>query len=111
MGRTTRPPEGPFQQQPLRPSGRPSKALTVLHATEARLRGAIARDAAHHVQLAAAERVRRARLGLAKARAWLAELPSTPTDDTAAQLAGEAEAARVRWATLSAEEILAHYRR
>ena len=88
----------------------PASCERKLASAERRLLGAIAHDEPPARVVADAERVRRARLGVIKARMWVADIPTPQEDARLAQSLRKFKAAARAWQCLSVDEIIALYR-
>jgi hypothetical protein len=87
----------------------PASCYRKLQAAERRLEGAIAHDEPRPTLVAAAERVRRAQLGVIKARARAASMPTELDDAPRTQHLANLEASARSWQLMPADELVARY--
>src|SRR5262249_53491939 len=87
----------------------PASCERKLSSAERRLVGAIAHAEPRARLVADAERVRRAQLGVIKARARVADIPTPHEDAQLARHLGNLEAAARSWQALTVDEIIAQH--
>jgi hypothetical protein len=87
----------------------PASCERKLASAERRLTGAIAHAEPRARLVADAERVRRAQLGVIKARTRVADIPTVHEDAQAVRHLANLEAAARTWQAVSVDEIIARY--